>query len=136
MKLFKNKTGSLVSLTENEWFESLQRCAKAAGVTIPTNAFRHSFGTYRYPILRSSDLLSEEMGNTKQVVKKWYVNVQISDEAIRDWWLVTPAVATKAFNAHRKKEEQAAQALLAAATSPSVRRKKVSSLKRGSGRSV
>ena len=46
--------------------------AKKAGVEWKRNALRHSYGTYRYAILREVGRLADEMGNSPQMVRAYY----------------------------------------------------------------
>ena len=63
---------------------------KAGFVKWPLDVMRHSFGTYRLPILKSADALALEMGNSPDVIFRHYRRV--TDEATADaYFRISPA---------------------------------------------
>ncbi len=82
--------GPVIALSENGWFDAVQRVAVAAGMGQPPNVLRNCFGTYRYHTTKSEDETSYEMGNTPAVVLAWYRSVAVEDRHVRQWWRLTP----------------------------------------------
>jgi integrase len=87
--------GSVIGLSENGWFDAVQRVAAAAGMEQPSNVLRHSFGTYRYHATKSEDETSYEMGNTPVVILAWYRSVAVEDRQVRQWWQLTPQLVDR-----------------------------------------
>ncbi|HEY5744049.1 MAG TPA: hypothetical protein VIS99_16105 [Terrimicrobiaceae bacterium] len=86
----RHAEGPLIELSENGWFDAVQRVAVAVGTEQPSNVLRHSFGTYRYHATKSEDETSYEMGNTPAVILAWYRSVAIEDVHVQQWWRLTP----------------------------------------------
>lgn len=90
----------VVPLSDNGWFEAIQRICATAEIKAPPNVLRHSFATYRYHTTKSEAITAYEMGNTPQVVLDWYAAFAIEDHVIENWWKITPKVV-EAFNEGR-----------------------------------
>ena len=87
--------GPVIGLSENGWFDAVQRVAVVAGMEQPSNVLRHSFGTYRYHATKSEDETSYEMGNTPAVILAWYRSVAVEDRHVRQWWRLTPQLVER-----------------------------------------
>jgi integrase len=98
----RKESGKVVDLNPKSWHNAVDSLARMAGITIVRNSIRHSFGTYRHFILKSSYHLSEEMGNSPRMAKNRYVNLAIPKADRKSWWLITPEVAKEAFARHLK----------------------------------
>jgi integrase len=96
------ESGKVVDLNPKSWHNAIDSLASLAGVTVARNSIRHSFGTYRYFVLKSPYQVSEEMGNSPKMVKSRYVNLGVPKEDCTDWWKITPTTAKKAFAKHLK----------------------------------
>ena len=91
----RHTKGPVIELSENGWFDAVQRVAVAAGIEQPSNVLRHSFGTYRYHATKSEDETSYEMGNTPAVILAWYRSVAVEDRDVRQWWRLTPQLVER-----------------------------------------
>jgi integrase len=91
----RHAEGPVIELSENGWFDAVQRVAVAAGIEQPSNVLRHSFGTYRYHATKSEDETSYEMGNTPAVILAWYRSVAVEDRDVRQWWRLTPQLVER-----------------------------------------
>ena len=91
----RHTKGPVIELSENGWFDAVQRVAVAAGIEQPSNVLRHSFGTYRYHATKSEDETSYEMGNTPAVILAWYRSVAVEDRDVRQWWRLTPRIVER-----------------------------------------
>ena len=98
----RKESGKVVDLNPKSWHNAIDSLAKIAGVTVARNSIRHSFGTYRYFVLKSPYQVSEEMGNSPKMVKSRYVNLSVPKEDFTNWWKITLTTAKKAFAKHRK----------------------------------
>ena len=87
----RHAEGPVIELSENGWFDAVQRVAVAAGIEQPSNVLRHSFGTYRYHATKSEDETSYEMGNTPA----WYRSVAVEDQDVRQWCRLTPQLVER-----------------------------------------
>jgi integrase len=71
-----------------KWFSDARG---AAGIEEwPDNAFRHSFGTYRMEQTHDIGLVSEEMGNSPQMVKAHYQDAFVEPEDAEAYWDIAP----------------------------------------------
>ena len=66
------------------------RLAKLAGIVWIDDGLRHAFGTYRYATVKNIDTVSDEMGNTREICKKHYINKLVVDDAAKAWFSVRP----------------------------------------------
>jgi integrase len=63
---------------------------KAAGIEEwKLDILRHSYGTYRLPILKSADALALEMGNSSQVIFRHYRR-PMSEKDAREYFALAP----------------------------------------------
>ena len=65
------------------------------GVKWKANALRHSFGSYRLPILKSANELALEMGNSPGMIFRHYRELVKPAEAVK-FWAIEPPASTKA----------------------------------------
>ena len=83
--------------TVRHWFSDARR---AAGIEEwPDNAFRHSFGTYRMESTHDIGLVSEEMGNSPQMVKVHYQDAFVEHEAAEAYWCIEPSSSESSTSA-------------------------------------
>jgi integrase len=56
----------------------------------PKNGLRHSFATYRMALTKDVGKVSEEMGNSPQMVKKHYQAARVREKSAQEFWGITP----------------------------------------------
>jgi integrase len=66
------------------------KLAKLAGIVWINDGLRHAFGTYLYATVSNIDLVSDEMGNTRDICKKYYINKLVSEDEGNAWFAVQP----------------------------------------------
>jgi len=66
------------------------RLAKLAGIVWIDDDLRHASGTFRYATVKNIDLVSDEMGNTREICKKHYINKLVTEDAAKAWFAVQP----------------------------------------------
>jgi hypothetical protein len=72
--------------------EVYQKTAKQAGVKWNHNGLHHGFGSYRMALVKNYHIVSEEMGNSPEVLKSDY-RVPKTEQEARQWFAITPEVA-------------------------------------------
>jgi len=86
LSLYRRNTGRVIFSRRK--FRDAYR--KAGFVKWPLDVMRHSFGTYRLPILKSAEALALEMGNSPDVIFRHYRRV--TDDATADaYFRISPA---------------------------------------------
>ena len=65
------------------------------GVKWKPNALRHSYGSYRLPILKNLNELALEMGNSPSMIMRHYRELVKPAEAVK-FWAIEPPASTKA----------------------------------------
>ncbi len=98
----RRSQGAVMGIGENAWYEALQRLSKLAKLELPRNVLRHSFGSYHLRRHRQEQTTAFEMGNTPDIVHKWYKNMNIEISDVEDYWSITPASVQE----WRRKQEQ------------------------------
>ncbi len=91
---FREATG-LVCAHWTRAYEALQRATvgtltkpygqEEPGVSWKRNGLRHSFGSYRLPVLKDVNALALEMGNTPSVIFRHYRELVTESEAAKYW---------------------------------------------------
>ncbi len=57
--------------------------------TWPTNAMRHSYGTYRLAELKNENVVAADMGNSPQMIHSHYRRV-VQSRAVTEFWAIRP----------------------------------------------
>ncbi len=98
-----NRIGELISPA---WgFDRVRAYVRAAKIPCPSNAFRHSFITYRVAATGNVDETSLEAGNSRDVVFRHYREI-VSKENGKEWFALSPS-RTKNFAKVSKLEDHA-----------------------------
>lgn len=72
-----------------KWQVSVQRYAAKAGINWHHNGLRHSFASYRLPIVKSAAEVALEMGNSPKVIFAHYR--ELATEAVsKEFWAILP----------------------------------------------
>ena len=64
--------------------------AKLAGILWVYDGLRHAFGTFRYATVKNIDVVSDEMGNTREICRKHYINKLITEQEGSVWFAIKP----------------------------------------------
>jgi integrase len=64
--------------------------AKLAGIVWIPDGLRHAFGTFRYATVKNIDVVSDEMGNTREICKKHYINKLVTEQEANVWFAIKP----------------------------------------------
>jgi integrase len=64
--------------------------AKLAGIVWIDDGLRHAFGTYLYATMRNIDLVSDELGNSRDICKKHYINKLVTEDEGKAWFAIQP----------------------------------------------
>jgi integrase len=108
----KTRLQRLVPMTDNlvEWLQPFRSCqgviaiwenttqvmtrlAKTVGFPWIQNCLRHSYASYRYPVVKSLDQLADEMGNSVDKLNKNYVARGLSPIAVDAYWKILPSAS-------------------------------------------
>jgi integrase len=84
----RKSSGRVAPFLQNAWHRSLESIAESAGVKLPPNVLRHSFGSYHFAQHRNENLTAAEMGNSPAMVFQHYRAVVTPEVAARFWSLV------------------------------------------------
>ena len=84
----RRASGRVAPFLQNAWYRSLEAIAESAGLTLPPNVLRHSFGSYHFAHHRNENLTAVEMGNSPAMVFQHYRAVVTPETAARFWSLV------------------------------------------------
>lgn len=71
---------------------SSRRAGSEAGVELPINVLRHTFGSYHYALHRNENLTAAEMGNSPAVIFRHYRAV-VKPDATAMFWNILPEAA-------------------------------------------
>jgi integrase len=71
-----------------------QKITQKSGVKWKNNGLRHGFGFYRMALTKDYNLVSEEMGNSPEVLKRDY-RVPKTEQEAQKWFAITPEVVEK-----------------------------------------
>ena len=63
---------------------------KVVGKEWVKDLLRHSYASYRFRLVRELTQLSEEMGNSPNVIEKSYLNRRVTDADAKQYWLLSP----------------------------------------------
>ncbi len=80
--------GRVTPFLQNAWHRSLEAIAESAGLVLPPNVLRHSFGRYHFAQRKNENLTAAEMGNSPAMVFQHYRAVVTPEVAARFWSLV------------------------------------------------
>ncbi|MDB6174241.1 MAG: integrase family protein [Chthoniobacteraceae bacterium] len=73
-----------------------QNTARNRQISRPKNGLRHSYGSYRLPIVASAAALALEMNNSEQEIFENYRELA-SPKDVEAWWLIWPAAGVIPF---------------------------------------
>ena len=90
----RKPSGCVAPFLQNAWHRSLEAIAESAGLTLPPNVLRHSFGSYHFAQHRNENLTAAEMGNSPAMIFQHYRTIVTPAAAARFWSLV-PSSAEK-----------------------------------------
>lgn len=104
-------TTSLILATRPEikdreavWLDAIAEVEKEAGVVIPQNGLRHTFGSFYYGKCKDAAETSHQMGNSPRMVRDHYADAV--DDADADlFWSLTPATAKSLLKTGKTKNE-------------------------------
>jgi len=74
------------------WHFLFAQAASDAGVQLPMNVLRHTFGSYHYAMHRNENLTAAEMGNSPAMVFRHYRAV-VTPEAAAKFWNLLPTTS-------------------------------------------
>jgi len=77
----------------------------------PSNGLRHSFGSYHFAMFRSADETAHQMGNTAEIVHKYYKALVSKTEAEK-FWALRPATSSSATQEETDTQAVEAQAAM------------------------
>ena len=77
---------------EAVWLEEIKEVEEKAGVNIPQNGLRHTFGGFHYCLKKDAAATAYEMGNSPKMVKDHYADA-VDDDDCRRFWNLIPAIA-------------------------------------------
>ena len=86
---YAKKTGPVWDGEHDEFYDSQQETARAAGIAWKPNGLRHSYASYRLAKVRSAAQVALEMGNSASVVFKHYRELVKPRQAVA-WFNVRP----------------------------------------------
>jgi integrase len=97
---FRKPSGRLAPFLQNAWHRSLEAIAESAGLRLPSNVLRHSFGSYHFAQHRNENLTAAEMGNSPTMIYPPIVRPRQQQSKMQDcksaglclqWFESTPA---------------------------------------------
>ncbi len=88
----RKTSGRVAPFEQNSWHRALESMAERAGITLPPNVLRHSFGSYHFAQHRNENLTAAEMGNSPAMVFQHYRAV-VTPEAAAKFWSLLPTPA-------------------------------------------
>lgn len=92
LRMAANGQQGPLGLSASAYRDRLNAAAKIAGIEWDENLLRHSFGSYRLAQAKNVAVVSEEMGNSPDVVRKHYTNL-VRPESVSDYWNILPPPA-------------------------------------------
>jgi hypothetical protein len=84
-------SGRVAPFLQNAWHRSLEAIAESAGLALPPNVLRHSFGSYHFARHRNENLTAAEMGNSPAMIFQHYRAV-VPPEAAARFWSIVPSL--------------------------------------------
>jgi len=90
---------------EAVWLEEIAAVEKAAGVDIPQNGLRHTFGSFHYAREKDAAETAFEMGNSPAVVRAHYADA-VDDDDAELFWGLSPANAARLIKGGREAKNQ------------------------------
>ena len=90
---------------EAVWLEEIAAVEKSAGVEIPQNGLRHTFGSYHYAQKKDAAAAAFEMGNSPAVVLSHYADA-VDDDDAELFWGLSPANAARLIKRGRKAKNE------------------------------
>jgi len=106
----EDKTGLILSALpqikdrEAVWLDAIAKIEKKAGVTIPQNGLRHTYGSYHFGRSKDAAATSSQMGNSPRMVLDRYADAVDDDDAAL-FWSLTPATAKSLHKTGKTKNE-------------------------------
>jgi integrase len=89
LKSHRQDSGRVVPFIRRTWHLLLAQAASDAGVQLPMNVLRHTFGSYHYALHRHENLTAAEMGNSPAMVFRHYRAV-VTPVASTKFWSLLP----------------------------------------------
>ena len=92
LKSHRQDSGRVAPFIRRTWHLLIAQAASDAGVQLPMNVLRHTFGSYHYALHRNENLTAAEMGNSPAMVFRHYRAV-VTPEAAAKFWSLLPSRA-------------------------------------------
>ena len=92
LKPHRQASGRVAPFIRRSWHLLFAQAASDAGVQLPMNVLRHTFGSYHYALHRNENLTAAEMGNSPAMVFRHYRAV-VTPEAAATFWNLLPSTA-------------------------------------------
>ncbi len=89
---YRQASGRVAPFIRRNWHLLLAQAASEAGVQLPINVLRHTFGSYHYALHHNENLTAAEMGNSPAVIFRHYRAVVTLADATKFWHLL-PSIA-------------------------------------------
>lgn len=86
---YRGKTGKVAPPNAAKRVSAVAKKAKVIAGGWPTDIARHSYGTYHVCGFQNEALTSHQMGNSVQVLKRFYLDA-VTKPAAEQWWSITP----------------------------------------------
>lgn len=86
---FREKTGPVAPRVQAT--KMYARWVKDSGVPWKSNGLRHSYASYRYPLLKDIGKLANEMGNSPAKCRKHYLRHKYEEESA-EWFAIRPGL--------------------------------------------
>jgi len=82
-------SGNVAPKNQSKLYRALDKVFRKADVEQKDNALRHSYCSYRLPILKSSDALALEMGNSSSMIFQHYREL-VTEADVVAYWQIFP----------------------------------------------
>lgn len=92
LRPFRQAEGRVAPFNRRNWHLLFSQAGSEAGVELPINVLRHTFGSYHYALHRNENLTAAEMGNSPAVIFRHYRAV-VKPEAAAMFWNILPEAA-------------------------------------------
>lgn len=86
--------GKVAEFPQNTWHRGMESIASDSGMVLPSNVFRHTFGSYHFAQHKNENLTAAEMGNSPTVIFQHY-RALVSSQAAALFWEIRPAQESK-----------------------------------------
>ena len=83
------RVGTGPVLLTNEIYREVTALATRLNIEWPRNVLRHSFISYRLPIVKSAEQVALEAGNSPTIIFKHYRELATEEDA-HDWFRIAP----------------------------------------------